>query len=83
MMLLRWLMHEKPKDWVRPMDLGAGDASWHSGRLRRLAKIGLVDQRERHGLAWCFSGPRGSYEYRINKKGREFFFDRNEKTVRT
>ena len=56
--------------WFRPMDLGATDASWHSRRLARLCQHGFVERRERHGLAWTFDGPRGSYEYRLTKRGR-------------
>lgn len=50
-----------PGGWSRPMDIGGGDASPHSRRLRRMAKAGLVEKRQ----------DGGRYLYRITDAGIE------------
>lgn len=57
--------------WLRPMDLGGRDASWHSPTLVRLIKKGLVERRLRGTLMNVYIGSRrGSYEYRLTIAGR-------------
>ena len=50
--------------WARPMDVGGRDASHHSATLKKLARHGLAEQKERAG--WC----RPSYLYRVTVHGR-------------
>ena len=52
------------EDWVRPMDIGARDASDHSQVLAALVRLGLVERRRRNTLANALGSSRGSYEYR-------------------
>lgn len=47
--------------WMRPMDLGARDASWHSATLTQLVRRGLVERRER--------GSSRSFTYRATARG--------------
>lgn len=63
---LSWL----PKVWARPMDLGGRDASKHSPALARLARRGLVLRRRRNTLMNMLGSHRGSYVYRISRRGR-------------
>lgn len=49
--------------WLRPMDIGASDASWHSGVLSRLVKRGLVERKER--------GSNRSFQYRLSEEGKK------------
>lgn len=58
--LLRKLAFQ-PAEWKRPMDMGAWDASWHSGYLRRLVKRGDAERVTR--------GSSRSFEYRITAQG--------------
>lgn len=51
----------QPAEWKRPMDVGAWDASWHSGYLRRLVKRGDAERVTR--------GSSRSFEYRITTRG--------------
>lgn len=51
--------------WLRPMDLGGRDGSYHSAALARMVKRGWVERENRH--AW---GIRPAYRYRITKDGR-------------
>ena len=43
------------KDWVTPRFVGARDSSHHSGTLRDLAKLGLVDRKKLHAM-YCYNG---------------------------
>ena len=52
------------EDWLRPMDIGGGDASYHSAVLRTLVRKGLVERRRRNTLRNALNSRRGSYEYR-------------------
>lgn len=36
-----------PREWVRPLDIGATNGSHHSGTLNRLAERGLVRYKQR------------------------------------
>ena len=51
------------KTWLRPMDLGGKDSSWHSKTLAQLVKKGLVERRTR--------GSNRSYTYRATARGRD------------
>lgn len=55
--------------WARPMDIGARDASWHSGVLKRLCKYNLVERRRRYTIMNDLGSRRGSYRYRITDAG--------------
>jgi predicted transcriptional regulator len=57
--------------WLRPMDLGARDASYHSATLKRLADQGLVERLLRGTLRNEIGGGRGSYVYKATKLGRQ------------
>lgn len=49
--------------WLRPMDLGGKDSSWHSKTLAQLVKKGLVERKTR--------GSDRSYMYRATALGRD------------
>lgn len=49
-------------EWVRPMDLGGYDASWHTVSLHKMVGHGLVERRE--------YGSSRSFKYRITDAGR-------------
>jgi hypothetical protein len=55
--------HDHHDGYVRPMDVGGGDGSYHSGVLAKLVRHGLVKRRH--------YGSNRSYLYRIRKKGRK------------
>lgn len=55
-----------PGGWLRPMDIGAGDGSYHSVVLRALVTKGLAERKQRGGMALA----RASYLYRITDEGR-------------
>ena len=78
--------------WARPMDVGAWDASHHSGTLRQLAIEGLVECRSRHGVRILTPeelrgrpqkmerGRRGSPKvYRITEAGRKALDDAEDR----
>lgn len=53
--------------WGAPFMAGGGDASHHSATMAKLARIGLLERRERGG------GPcRVAWEYRCTANGRAF-----------
>lgn len=59
-------IHDRPdsqghakEGWFKPMHIGAWDASYHSNRLRALAKLGLIEKR------WWGR----AYAYRITPAG--------------
>lgn len=60
--------------WVRPMDIGGRDASWHSAVLKQLARRGLVEQRARGTLSNFLRGATdthgSSYRYKLTRAGR-------------
>ena len=74
---------------ARPMDVGGRDQSHHQGTLMQLVRRGLVERRLRGSLLNQIRGqelhdrlakskrsrhaPRGSYVYRITRKGRAAF----------
>lgn len=51
--------------WLRPMDVGAWNGSYHSWVLAKLVKRGLAESKKRGGFS------RGSKLYRITAAGRE------------
>lgn len=75
--------HERT--WARPMDIGARDGSNHTQTLRALIKKGMVERHLRGTLINSLRGqdcydqwsrvkrgrhaPRGSYVYRLTRKG--------------
>jgi hypothetical protein len=60
----------RERQWLRPMDIGARDASHHSATMKRLAAKGLLDREPRNTLTNVYQlGSRGSYVYRITKAG--------------
>lgn len=56
---------DDPRQWLRPLDIGGGSRSHHSGTLAKLEKRGLAESRQRS--SWGSS--RGSKEYRITDAG--------------
>ena len=69
------VMAERPNlgpgnEWAKPMDIGASDASYHSGVLKKLARRGLVDIKDastkRPG---CSKYYRAGCRYQINVAG--------------
>lgn len=56
------------KGYFTPLDLGAWNGSPDSGDLNAMVKLGLV-QRRRRGTLANMSGSRGSFRYKITKKG--------------
>lgn len=50
--------------WLRPMDIGATDASPHSAWLRKFCAWGLVERQCRHAHP-----RRGAYVYRLTELG--------------
>lgn len=63
--VLKEMVLHHPQEWLRPMDLGGSDGSYHGGVLRRMVKKGLVEQKDRGSLA----GIRAVSLYRITAKG--------------
>jgi hypothetical protein len=63
---VRWL--DRPA-WLRPMDIGARDASWHCGVLQQLIRKGLVERARRNTLMNMIGGGNGSYIYRLTPAG--------------
>lgn len=61
--LLGWLDDD---EWLKPMDLSSWDASYHSGDLRRMAKLGLVE------IGGYRSFQRRVNKYRRTKAGKNY-----------
>lgn len=65
---------DEPVKWHRPLDIGAGNGSWHSAFLAKLATHGMVEWKPR-GYSDEFvntkrrHGARGSKEWRISQAG--------------
>ncbi len=57
-------------EWVRPMDIGAWDASWHSSILNQLVRKGFVEVRKRRDtlMGGLFNSKRAGREYRLVKQ---------------
>jgi hypothetical protein len=61
---VRWRKQFSGLDWVQPMELGGSNGSDHSYRLTKLARAGLVEQKQRSSY-----GRRGSKSYTITEVG--------------
>jgi hypothetical protein len=63
--LQREVLEQVDTTWLRPMDMGARDGTHHSAVLAALTRKGLVERKQRGGLAYA----RGSYIYRLTDQG--------------
>jgi hypothetical protein len=63
--LQRYVLEYVTDRWQRPLDMGGHDGSSHSAVLAALVRKGLVEKRQRGGLAYY----RGSYVYRLTPAG--------------
>lgn len=64
--LQRSVLEQCDTRWLRPMDMGAHDATHHSGVLAALVSKGLVERKQRGGMMLY---ARGSYIYRLTAEG--------------
>lgn len=55
--------------WMRPMDFGGRDASHHARTAEKLVRLGWVERRQRNTLANMRGSSRGSWEYRLTRRG--------------
>ena len=59
----RTLVNLDAEEWLRPMDLGGSDASYHSASLARLVARGLAERKCR--------GSDRSFRYRLTAEGQQ------------
>ena len=64
------------REWHTPLGIGGSNGSHHSNTLRKLAKRGLVEMRQRS------TGIRGSKEYRISDGGWTLVLQRAPRRTR-
>jgi len=62
-----------PDRWVRPMEIGGGDGTYHSKVLRQLVRKGVVESKENpRSLMAIFHSPKAGRMYRLTAAGQEY-----------
>jgi hypothetical protein len=65
----QFLAGQKYVEFARPMDIGGRGRSDHAAGLTLLARLGLVERRQRRDGQSTLTRSRASYEYRIADAG--------------
>ncbi len=70
-------------EWAKPMDIGAHDASYHSGVIKKLARRGLIEVKEAsQKRPGCSRFYRAGCWYRITDAGRRVIAEKGRAVVK-